>query len=386
MLSIGYGYWGFLGDTKYTSDKNGNISPVSTPDGNAFYSWSIIRELQNQGHDVVQLMPDRDEPGFSVHKSNLFGAWATEARTNAYMAMQNGIDGFDYHDGKAAIMLTDAALELDFVLWEWRWEIPGRNDVPTLLNNPEAFQPDYLLQDAWLRYFKARNIPVIVFDLDYKLTKADLIKYAIAGVIELGNKWNDVGVCASKRVQIPFGFRYINTFDTIEPKDKVVYIGNRYERDWCVNKYLPNGTVVYGNWNEGGRTSGEEWPNLTFRPRLQTHEMQQAYAKAAVTPLLAKRDYCEQGFMTARLIEAVFYGCVPLFIKEFVGNEVYIPKQLSGFGVVSSKSDVSKAAQSLMSDPAHRTELIHAFRYHLSTFMDAKYFVQHLLEMYDKVR
>lgn len=388
-MNVGYGYWGFLGDTKYKEDKGGNIVPVSTPDGNAFYSWSIISELQKLGHNVVNLMPDRDEPGFSVYGPNLFSAWAKEARTQAYLNMQEGIKGFHFEDSAIEaikVELTEASELVDLVLWEWRWQIPGRNDTETLTTNPDLFQPDYLLQDAWLTHFKANNIPVIVFDLDYKLTTADIIKYSIAGVIELGDKWQGVGYCEAKRVQIPFGFRHINEFDVLDPVDPIVYIGNRYERDWCVNKYLPKGSIVYGNWNEGGRESAKEWPNLTFRPRLQTADMQQAYAKAAVTPLLAKREYCDMGFMTARLIEAVFYGCFPLFLKEFKGYEAYLPKSLQHTAMVASSYDVAKAAASLMEYPDSRRNMVYQLRYHLSTFMDAKYFVQAILELYDKVR
>ena len=58
----GYSYWGFLGDTKM--DKDGNL--LSTPDGNAFYSWSIIRQLQKDGYVVVQVMPDRDRTGLII--------------------------------------------------------------------------------------------------------------------------------------------------------------------------------------------------------------------------------------------------------------------------------------------------------------------------------
>ena len=50
---VGYFYWGYLGDKKF--DKNGN--EVSTPDGNAFYSWSIIKALQDAGH-LVYLFSD----------------------------------------------------------------------------------------------------------------------------------------------------------------------------------------------------------------------------------------------------------------------------------------------------------------------------------------
>jgi glucosamine 6-phosphate synthetase-like amidotransferase/phosphosugar isomerase protein len=39
--NVGYFYWGFLGDKKF----NIKLKEVSTPDGNAFYSWSILKDL-----------------------------------------------------------------------------------------------------------------------------------------------------------------------------------------------------------------------------------------------------------------------------------------------------------------------------------------------------
>ena len=45
-MNVGYSYWGFLGDKKLDEKFN----EVSTPDGNAFYSWSIIREIQKRGN------------------------------------------------------------------------------------------------------------------------------------------------------------------------------------------------------------------------------------------------------------------------------------------------------------------------------------------------
>ena len=49
-----YFYWGFLGDVKYKP--NGEVG--SFPDGNAFYSWSIISELQNKGKNVYDTLQD----------------------------------------------------------------------------------------------------------------------------------------------------------------------------------------------------------------------------------------------------------------------------------------------------------------------------------------
>lgn len=76
---------GFLGDKKY--DENGN--EVSTPDGNAFYSWSIIRAFQQAGFSVYSLMKDRDRKGFTKDNFNLFDSWCKEQRAQAYIYLNS---------------------------------------------------------------------------------------------------------------------------------------------------------------------------------------------------------------------------------------------------------------------------------------------------------
>ena len=85
----GYSYWGFLGDTKM--DKDGNL--LSTPDGNAFYSWSIIRQLQKDGYVVVQVMPDRDKDGFdyTMKTEKSYFDWAVTDKCTAYVEMQKSM-------------------------------------------------------------------------------------------------------------------------------------------------------------------------------------------------------------------------------------------------------------------------------------------------------
>lgn len=39
------------------------------------------------------------------------------------------------------------------------------------------------------------------------------------------------------------------------------------------------------------------------------------------TLLMAKQEYYDHEFMTARILEAVFYGCVPFFAEEY-GDDV----------------------------------------------------------------
>lgn len=371
-MNIGYAFWGFLGDNKY--DRRGN--EISTPDGNAFYSWSIIKAFHEAGHKVFSLMKNRDMPGTILKKDNLFDAWCKEERVKAYV----GTIDLD------VLSCPEKSMELiDVILLEWRWLIEGRNNIE--LEGTDGWQEDLKARDEILRRAKLFNVPVVVFDLDYKLTEDDIKEYGIKYVIELGNKWKENSIVKSKKVFIPFDFNYINNFEVKDYcKKSLIYVGNRYERDWCIDKYIPedlDDCIIYGNWKEAGRDSEERWKKLNFGKRLQTSEMYDAYSDSIATILLAKRGYCETEFMTARIIEAVFYGTVPFFIEEYGKNVIteYAGKYAE-FLCVHSKYEVEEKVNTLRleSNKNLRKEIIEYLRKHLR-FMDCKFFANDVLDL-----
>lgn len=390
-MRIGYSYWGFLGDRKY--DDKGNI--LSTPDGNAFYSWSIINKFIEDGHQVIGIMPDRDEPGFRFEGINLFSSWCKMLRSNAYMSM-NHIEYGDLFDIDNRDILSKDAIkaiwdsyhvnEFDVIIHEWRMPIIGRNTAVD--KDSENWQPDLFIQDVLVEYCNKNNIKLIIFDLDYKIPKdvvADFV-YVTKNmyIFELGTKWSSLayetdGRC--RKVYIPFDFRFMNLFK-LKSKftDDIVYIGNRYERDWCIDKYLKDvpGVKVFGNWLEGQRHSEKEWPTINFGKRLQTSDMHDAYSNSVTTILLAKREYCENGFMTARILEAIFYGCVPLFIEEY-GEDV-IDLYAGCFAdelTVRNAEDVIKKTNRFKEDVSFRNKVINYLRTYLS-FMDVRCFARNV--------
>ena len=390
-MRIGYSYWGFLGDRKY--DNNCNI--LSTPDGNAFYSWSIINKFIEDGHQVVGIMPDRDEPGFRFEGVNLFSSWCKTSRSNAYMSM-NHIEYGDFFDIENRDILSKDAIkafwdmyhvnEFDVIIHEWRMPIIGRNT--SVDEDSENWQPDLFIQDALIEYCRSNNIKLIIFDLDYKIPRDVVEDFVYATdniyIFELGKKWSNLayetdGRC--RKVYIPFDFRFMNLFK-LKSKftDDIVYIGNRYERDWCIDKYLKDvpGVKVFGNWLEGQRHSEKEWPTINFGKRLQTSDMHDAYSNSATTILLAKREYCENGFMTARILEAIFYGCVPLFIEEY-GEDV-ISLYAGCFAnelTVRNAEDVIKKSKRFKEDVSFRNKVIDYLRVYL-TFMDVSCFTRNV--------
>ena len=167
-------------------------------------------------------------------------------------------------------------------------------------------------------------------------------------------------------------------------KGNIVYVGNRYERDWCIDKYIPQdmeGVKVYGNWTESGRDSKERWPNIEFGDRLQTADMPAVYNSYIATILLAKEEYCKYSFMTARLLEAVFYGTIPFFISEFGEStiEEYAGKY-ARYLTVNSKYELVEKVSMLKKMPNMRKKLLEYLRNHLS-FMDSEIFVKDVLSM-----
>lgn len=369
-MMIGYSYWGFLADIKMNSD----YEEISTPDGNAFYSWSIINELQKH-HDVCTIMPDRDKYAVEKLGKDAFSAWITDTRYNLYNKLYH-IEYTERWSPDELFKIWDSAgvNKFDFILHEWRMPINGRNNL-IAFNDPN-FQPDLFIQNCLLDYCNLNNIKLILFDLDYKLPEM----YDKYKIIELGNKHGS-------RVYIPFDFDYINEFD-INPiadrKMNLIYVGNRYERDWCIDKYIPKNLsdcVVYGNWTEAGRDSKDIWPTITFGHRLQLKEMQSIYSNAVCTVLLAKEEYCKYNFMTARLLEAVFYGTIPLFIEEYGTDTI---KEFSGkyhnILTVSSADDVVNRIQYFREHPDEYINILQYLRVYLSK-MDVRNFVNILNEV-----
>lgn len=414
MKRCGYSFWGFLGDRKY--DAYGKL--LSTPDGNAFYSWSIIMELQNRGYEVVQVMPDRDLYGTIYSGKALFESWAKDKRLEAYSKTIKikyeklfWLKGFvsrseiRTHAKSQNVWQTmkKRVLEIyeeyfgdiQFILHEYRMLIPGRNDIDSVFN--EEWQPDYLIQECLFEYCCKEQKRLILFDLDYKLDCSiyrDLRRRGCPAVIfELGTKWqrtyadieNGVEI---RKVYIPFDFDSIDYFDILSKEKRqqnLIYVGNRYERDWCIDKYIPenlNRCTIYGNWLEGDRDSAEVWSRLNFGRRLQTGDMASVYQDSLSTILLAKAEYCEYGFMTARIVESIFYGTVPFFIEEY-GKDVI--KEYAGhyadFLTVVSKEDVIYKIKCLRKNGGPQVKDIVGYLRNRLDFMDVKNFVDILLEV-----
>ena len=390
-MKIGYSFWGFLADVKM----NDKFERISTPDGNAFYSWSIVNEFQKRGDEVIFIMPDRDRYSDEKLKEEAYEAWLGDIRYSSYK-MSSKINYDCLNLSKCSVndvfRLFDKNHldDLDFIIHEWRMEISSRNEMS--FRGRRGWQPDLFLQNCLLEYCKERQIKLYIFDLDYKLSNEQIKDYDVT-VIELGNKWKQDENVKSMKVYIPFGFDYIDNFAIKEKFDnELVYVGNRYERDWCIDKYIPEEIekcTIYGNWKEPGRDSETRWPKINFGNRLQTKDMYDVYSKSACTILLAKEEYCKFSFMTARIVESIFYGTVPLFIEEY-GEDVI--KEFAGDYAstltVRSKEDVIDKCNFFAQFTDFRKHVIMYLRKLLAKKMDSSEFVERILEDYkhDKIQ
>lgn len=351
-MKIGYSFWGFLADIKMSRGKH-----ISTPDGNAFYSWSIIHALLEVGHKVYRMMPDRDNEALEKFGKNAFSNFAKEKRYNAHKSM---ID--EWPD------------DLDVLLMEWRFPILGRNYHISKMH--PSYQPDLDIQNKMLKKYANTKTKIIIFDLDYKITEEDERKVNPYCILETSNKPKST---PSKRilVDIPFDFEEIDSF-IIGPaslSEHIVYAGNRYERDRMIDEYLVPlqdlNIHLYGNWLEGGRDSFQKWPYFTYHNRISLKDFRKAYRCACTTILLSKDEYLKHGFMTARILESIFFGTIPIGLKEFYRIEKYLPEYL----IIKEANQARDIIEKSLVDYAWRVNEIVKLRRNLK-IMDCRNFVK----------
>lgn len=350
-MRIGYAFYGNLYDNKI--DKNGNLN--STPNGNAIYSWSIIRCLQQHNHRVFRLMPNLDKYANEYNKK-LF-IFATKEREKMMRNLVN-VD-------------SDNLPKLDLVLLEWRWPIYGKNTSNDI--NKEEYTPDLKIQEMILEKYAGK---VIVFDLDYKMTEQDINDDRIKAVFELGYKNTDIEKV--HHVEIPFDFREMKP-KFMEPIRDIIYIGNRYERDNSIDEYLyplaESGYKVqcYGNWLEKGRNSKEKWPKIDFGKRLQVKDFNITYGVSRCTILLVKEEYYKYSFMTMRILESILFGCLPIGLSKFKEIERFLPEYL----IADDIDGIIQIIEMSKDEQWRRNEinkLVNKLR-----FMDVKFFYDKLM-------
>jgi|GEM_PF-1762451 len=367
-LNIGYSFFGFLGDRHIKDGKE-----ISTPDGNATYSYTIIHELQKRGNIVYSMMPDRDKEGVSLFGKYHFGAFSQNIRWNAYNNLRNI---YSKHE-----MILPS---LDILLLEWRFPIPGRN-VDVDKNGPN-YQPDFDMQTDLLNYYKRiRDTKIIILDLDHKLTEYDELQWEPNAIFET-SLYPETKYKLRTPVYIPTIVDELLQFKTKEPDNnkELVYIGSRYERDEIIDEYIKpyaelkkNKVYFYGNWRdypEKLKEAEERWPGIVFNNRIGSADFHKTYKDAYVVPLLGKKSYFNSGFVTARMFESVLFGSLPVGFSKHVGIEKLALKVVDGYEGLINFVDELKSTPILRD--IYRKEQVSMLRP-----MDVKNFVDKMIEV-----
>lgn len=360
-MRIGYLFRGFLGDIKM--DISGN--EVSSPDGNATYSWSIEHECNRRGYRLVPLGPNLDAPAAEKLGVGLFSSFSSSKRASSYERMLR----------HGWTKLTDIVLpELDLLLVEWRWPIPGRNTPDDI--GKVGYQDDLERQRKAILYYSDRSVPIVVWDLDHKLTQSDRDAWSDAGVsfhvIETSVKPGPQRV----RVEPPTVIADLLQHPMVDrmPTHHMGYIGSRYERDETIDEWIKPITPVnthrakfWGKW-EPAEDVRARWPGITFAGRIGVQGFYDAYSRVTVVPLLAKKSYYETGFITPRPWEAILFGSLPVGLRCHFGVEQYAQ-------VVDDPEHLLDVARGIRSMSSIRREVLREEAAHKLLHMDVRNFV-----------
>ena len=215
-MRIGYLFRGYLADIKLDSDGN----ELSTPDGNATYSWCIEHECHKRKHVLIPLGENLDMHAGSLLGEEMFAAYSKNKRVKSYERMLN----------QGWIKLSDKKFpDLDVVLIEWRWPIPGRN-TPDDVGKP-YYQRDLARQEEVLKYYSDKGTPIILWDLDHKITLEDEKKWSnVAGIIETSMKPRNLSIVRTS-VDPPFVVGDLLQHDINDkmPVYQIGYIGSRIQ-------------------------------------------------------------------------------------------------------------------------------------------------------------
>lgn len=320
-MRFAYAFWGFLADRKVEGGEE-----VSTPDGNAAYSWSILWEAQRRGWETWLLQKDRDAEYVNGRFREAFSSFSAEKRYSAWRRSFKTVT-----TGGTVLTDLDDMPELDVLLVEWRFPIPGRN-TEVEKDDPD-YQPDLDRQLQVLEHFKGLDTKIILWDLDYRLTLEDEVRWAPDAIFETSVRPLDYGFSRT-RVEPPVAVDDLHQLTTlpVSRSRKLVYVGSRYERDDVIEEWIKPVSEAYkfevefwGNWTREPNLTEcrTKWPYVLYNRRITMSDFRAVYGTAAACPLLGKQSYLESGFITPRPWEALLFGTIPVGLESHLGVEAY---------------------------------------------------------------
>ena len=293
-MRIGYSFWGFLGP-----------GITDTPDGGRSHRRTLIDALLASGHQIVFLQPNRDRD---------------EAATELpYVWESTGLP------------------DIDVLMLEWRWPIPGRNTTPC---GALGHTCDLHRQSALVNFYTWAGLPTILWDKDRQLPADDPLR-----------SMANVTICEAALHPSPGAVSLLfpvsdQALDAADPQalstarrsHRLTYVGNQYDRDACFDAYFAPAALAHpGHLVAGKWTDTSLWPHVTFIGRVPFTQVADLYRASLTTILLLPDRHLASGQMTQRLFEAVLAGCLPLCPAEFRSADQFLPKEL----IVSSGAEAA---------------------------------------------
>lgn len=290
MKSMGFAYWGCQGDYR----------AVSSPDGGATSMWPILRSFQEQGWHTYLMYEDRDRDMYQKMGSELFTGACADKRLNTYQQVHKTVPcGIEFP-------------ELDILLMEWRWVIPGYD------------QPYLQRQQDILEHYSNTDTKIFIYDTDHKLTAEDEARWPKAQIVEPSFRPKFL-TKERKSLHYACDISLLAAGQRLVRHDAymLMYAGNRYERDREVEFWLSPvsrnfNVCVVGKW-EPKDECRQLWPKIQFVERVDASKFPLLIPHAVAVPLLAKPSYHETGLMALRIFETVANGSIPISLSTFTG-------------------------------------------------------------------
>lgn len=285
-MRIGYSCWGFL-----------TPGVLDTPDGSRANRRAVIDALQQAGHRVVLLQTNRD---------------LTEASV----------------DVTAQYRFSSGLPDLDAIIFEWRWPLPGRNT--TACGSPGHTCDLHRQRQLLDHYTYGQSLPTIVWDLDRRLDADDPLRAQPNVRVAEFALYPTPGATT---VACPVPDEILDSADPrmLAAADRdldLVYVGNQYGRDDAFDRLFAAAAAACRHLVAGKWTETSAWPHIRFSGRCRFDEVAGLHRRALATLLLLPQRYRTVGHQTCRLFEAVTQGCLPLTPADTVGADRFTPATL----------------------------------------------------------
>jgi hypothetical protein len=326
-LRLGYSFWGFIGP-----------GITDTPDGGRSFRRTVLDHLCAH-HHLHLLQENRD-------------------------LTETGLDLTDRYTWDAELP------ELDALLLEWRWPLPGRNT--TTCGTP-GHTCDLHRQQQLLDHYTRHGVRTLIWDLDQTLDPDDELRH-LPGVVVAEPALHPV-IETTPTLLTPVDDAVLEHTDPEQLAAEtrplpLTYLGNQYRRDEMFDAFFAAPARTHRHQVAGKWTDTARWPHVNFTGRIGYTEGQQLLRRSSTTVTILPEPYAATGHMTQRLAEAVTAGCLPIGPTSIRGIDRFIPASLhadNGEQVAETISRIVKAPAAtraaLLADCLAHLEIFRASRF-----------------------